>query len=494
MTAEQYFDIHKLDGEGLSVRAIARRLGIHRRKVRKALKSPSVPTRKGGPRGSIIDPYRGWILAKLQQYPELSARRIHRMLTEQGFTGSYTLVKEAVASLRPSLQPVYQTLDFAAGECAQVDWGVWSAIDMAGGRRRLSYFAMVLCHSRMLYAEVTFGESLEFWLQAHKNAFDYFGGVPETVMVDNCKTAVITPRRGQAEATLNTDYAAFAKHYRFTIQPCAVRAPQQKGRVERAIRHIRDGFLTGREPAPPEAINPILREWLDSIANTRIHKTTGERPVDAFEQREKPALQPLPAQPHPCHTITGVVANSCCRITVGDNRYSIPPAQARKRLILHRGVHRISLYAPADHSLIATHPRSYARKRDIVDPDHQDALDQLTKRARQNRSITDFLKLGGDAHAYLLGLKDKHPNYRRHITQINALAELYGSDSLRRAVADCHAHGVYSGAYIHSHLTAQQRSADPAPGALHITRNADLLTLDLPEPDLDSYDHQETAP
>jgi len=313
MTSEQYFDIHKLHDEGLTIRAIARRLGIHRRKVRNALSSSNVPTRKGNARGSIIDPFRGWILGKLQQYPELSARRIHRMLTRQGFTGSYTLVKETVAALRPSLQPVYQTLDFAPGECAQVDWGVWGTADVPGGRRRLSYFAIVLCHSRMLYAEVTFGESLEFWLQAHKNAFDYFGGVPETIMVDNCKTAVITPRRGPTEATLNTDYAAFAKHYGFRVQPCAVRAPQQKGRVERAIRHIRDGFLSGREFAPPDAINPLLRDWLDGIANTRIHKTTGERPVDAFEQREKPALQPPPVQPHPCRTITGVVANSCCR-------------------------------------------------------------------------------------------------------------------------------------------------------------------------------------
>ena len=463
MTREQYDDIRKLADEGLSIRAIARRLGVHRRKVRSALASDHVPTRKSQRRGSIIDPFRGWIMAKLQQYPELSARRIHQMLTEQGFTGSYTLAKEVVADVRPSLAPVYQTLDFVPGECAQVDWGVWTTADVPGGRRRLSYFAMVLCHSRMLYAEVTFGESLEFWLQAHKNAFDYFGGVPKTIMVDNCKTAVIIPRRGQRQATLNLDYAAFARHYHFHVQPCAVRAPQQKGRVERAIRHIRDGFLAGREPAVPDAINPLLREWLDTIANTRVHKTTGERPIDAFNQREKAALQLLPTLPHSCSAITSVVANSCCRITVGDNRYSIPPSHARRRLILHRGVTFIRLLDPVDQRLIAQHPRSYARKQDIVDPDHQRALDQLTKRARVNRAITDFLKLGGDAHAYLLGLKAKHPNHRRHITEINALADIYGSDRLRRALADCHAHGVYAAAYIQSHLAAQEPRADPAP-------------------------------
>jgi transposase len=488
MTRDEYFEIRKLHDEGLTVRAIARRLGVHRRKVRAALKSPIPPASSSTRRGSIIDPYRGWILAKLQQYPQLSASRIHQMLTEQGFSGSYTLVKEVVAELRPRVQTVYQSLDFAPGECAQVDWGVWDSVDVPGGRRRLSFFAMVLCDSRMLYAELTFGESLEFWLQAHRNAFEYFGGVPERVMVDNCKTAVIIPRRGQRQATLNLDYAAFARHYHFHVQPCAVRAPQQKGRVERAIRHIRDGFLAGREPAVPDAINPLLREWLDTIANTRVHKTTGERPIDAFNQREKAALQLLPTLPHSCSAITSVVANSCCRITVGDNRYSIPPSHARRRLILHRGVTFIRLLDPVDQRLIAQHPRSYARKQDIVDPDHQRALDQLTKRARVNRAITDFLKLGGDAHAYLLGLKAKHPNHRRHITEINALADIYGSDRLRRALADCHAHGVYAAAYIQSHLAAQEPRADPAPGPLHVTRNADLLQLELPEPDLDAYD------
>ena len=151
-------------------------------------------------------------------------------------------------------------------------------------------------------------------------------------------------------------------------------------------------------------------------------------------------------------------------------------------------MHDIYLLDPADNQVIAKHPRSFARKRDIINPDHQNALDHLTKRSRQNHAITDFLKLGGDAHAYLLGLKDKQPNYRRHITQINALTDIYGTDSLRLALADCHAHHAYSAAYIHSHLSAQQRSADTAPGPLHITRNADLLRLELPEPDLDSYD------
>ena len=494
MNRDEYFDIRKLHDQGLTIRAIARRLGVHRRKVRQALQSQQPPTRTSPARGSIIDPYRGWILAKLEQYPELSALRIHQMLGEQGFTGSYSLVKDTVAGLRPGLHTVHQTLSFAPGECAQVDWGVWQAADVQGGRRRLSFFAMVLCHSRMLYAELTFGESLEFWLQAHHNAFDYFGGVPETVMVDNCKTAVITPRRGDSAATLNADYAAFADYYRFRVVPCTPRQPQQKGRVEKAVGHVKTGFLAGRQPASPDALNPLLRAWLDDSANTRVHRTTGKRPIDVFHESEHAALTPLPGSAHPCCAITSVVANSCCRVTVGDNRYSIPPEHARKRLILHRSVDHIHIYTP-DGTLIASHLRSYARKTQIIDPAHENALRHLTKRARQNRQVTDFLRLGSAAEAYLLGLKDKHPDYRRHLREINALVPIYGRDPVARALADTHAHGAYAAAYILSHIQAQDRRADDTPaGPLHILRNADILDIELPEIDLSSYDPDDQAP
>ncbi len=171
MTREDWLEIKRLKDQGLGIRAIAKRLGTHRRRVRKALAANHPPKRMGKPRGSIIDNYRGWLLAKLEQYPELSAARLHAMLHEQGFKGSYSLVKQTVSELRPRIKPVYQTLHFSPGECAQVDWGVWKTINVEGGRRRLSFFAMTMAYSRMLYAEFFFGETIEFWLSAHQNAF-----------------------------------------------------------------------------------------------------------------------------------------------------------------------------------------------------------------------------------------------------------------------------------------------------------------------------------
>lgn len=394
MNRDDYLEIRRLADEGLSMRAIARRLGVHRRKVRLALASESVPRRCSRRRGSLIDPHRGWIMARLQLYPELTAARLYAMLSERGYTGSYTLVKEAVAELRPRLMPVYNTCVFAPGECAQVDWGVWKSLDVRGGRRQLRFFTMVLCHSRMLYVEFFFGEALEFWLTAHRNAFDTLGGVPEKVMVDNCKTAVITPRSAGVEPVLNESYAAFAHHYGFTIVPCNPHRPNEKGRVERAVGYVKSAFLAGRLPSPPEAINPAARHWLAENANVRVHRTIRERPIDRFLRDEKPALRSLPPDPHPCAAPGNCVASSTCRVTVDTNRYSIDPAFASQRLLLHRYAERIVITTTDRTTVVAEHRRSFDRGREIVDPRHAEALNHLTRRASQNRQVSAMLALG----------------------------------------------------------------------------------------------------
>lgn len=431
-------------------------------------------------------------MAKIQIYPELSAARLHHMLRERGFTGSYTLVKEAVAQLRPQLKTIHHSLSFQPGECAQVDWGVWKSIAVNGGARRLSFFSMVLCHSRMLYAEFFFGETLEYWLTAHRNAFDYFGGVPERVMVDNCKTAVIIPGRNGNEARLNEAYQAFAHHYGFSVKPCTPRRPNEKGRVEKAVGYIKSSFLGGREPSPPEALNPALCQWLDSTANVRIHRTTLRRPIDLHGESEKSALKPLPTDPHPCAAITYCVANSCCRVTVDVNRYSIAPQFASQRLLLHRYADRVVLY-DSNGKIAGEHLRCFERGREIVDEKHALALTHLTRRTHQNRQISAFLSLGTVATDYLAMLKEKRIDYLRHVRQINAQRDIHGRDAVARVLADAHEHGAYAADYVLNLLTARSRLTELTDLPLHVIRNADLLELEIEPPDLEAYDPKEDS-
>ena len=485
MRVELWQQIRELYEQLGSIRAVAKRLGVHRKTVREAIRSDRPPKRTPGQRGSIIDPYRGWILAKLEQYPELTAKRILHMLTDRGYTGGYSVVKQCVAELRPRLKPAYFTLKFAPGQCAQVDWGSWRGVDVQGGRRRISFFTMVLCYSRMLYVELFMGQAAEHWLSAHRNAFNFFGAVPRRVMVDNCKTAVITPGTADQAPVFNPSYADFAAHYGFKPVACTPGRPNEKGRVENAVGYVKSSFLAGREPSALPAMAPAVVDWLETVANVRKHGTTGKRPLDLFVGNEKAAMLPLPPRGHPCAVVQQVVANNRFRVRVDTNRYSVPATFASQRLTLERCADRIAVYAK-DRTLIADHRRCYNRGQDILDPDHERPLLLRTQHTRDRRLLERFLTLGSAAEPYLAGLREKRPDWKSHLRRINALAEIHDRNEVARLLADALEHRAFSSEYVLNILEARQRAA-PQPGPLHVTRRQDLLELDLPEPDLDIY-------
>ncbi|MEI7900375.1 MAG: IS21 family transposase, partial [bacterium] len=218
MNRADWLTVRTLHQQGLSIRAIARRLGLHRRSVREVLqRGDARPPRHSPPRPSMLDEHRAWIQTQIALHPDLPAQRIFSLLkSERSFTGGSSIVREFVADLRPRRRQAHFTLRFAPGECAQADWGFWKSVDVEGTPRRLSFFVMVLAHSRMLYAELSYAEAMEHWLACHRHAFEFFGGVPEKVRVDRCKTAVAglepdgTPR-------ITAEYAAFAHHYGFVV-------------------------------------------------------------------------------------------------------------------------------------------------------------------------------------------------------------------------------------------------------------------------------------
>lgn len=486
-------EIHQLNNEQLSRRAIARRLGIHRRTVRRALAhehhAPKDAPRR---RGSIIDPHRGWLLAKIQQYPELPAARLFHMLKERGYEGGESTVRKAVSQLRPQVKPVYRSLHFEPGECAQVDWGSWQMLDVAGGRRRISFISIVLCHSRMLYIEFFLGEKTEHWLTAHRHAFEYFGGVPETVMVDNCKTAVLQARTATTEPQINPTYQEFAGHYGFKIIACDPYQPQQKGRTESAVGYVKSAFLSGRQPVPIEVLNPAARQWLKEQANCRTHGTTKKQPQQVFTDEEQPALMPLPATPHHCAQVTTACANSVCKVTVDTNRYSIGPKYGSRRLILHAYTDKIRLYT-IEGEFVCEHTRSYGRNQEVLDPQH--LLEQVNhnRHARNHQHIKAFLTLGTGAGDYLAGLKEKRPDYQTHIKVINSLAQIYEPEDVIRAIRDAGEHQAYSADHIENMLRERSRNT-PACGPLHLTRSSDLIDMNIPEPNLDIYASDTTTP
>ena len=485
---ETFCKIRQLcDQKHLSAAQIAAQLAIDLKTAEKWVKLSSYPQRRPCKRPSKLDAFKGQIVAMLEGHP-YTAQQIFQEIKTRGYSGGYSILKEMVSLLRPPRKPAYLTLAFAPGQCAQVDWGTFGWVNVGSTRRRLSFFVMVLCYSRLLYVEFTLGQSMEWFLSCHQQAFQFFGGTPDKVMIDNLKTGVLHHAIG-ADAQFHPRYLDFAGHYGFVPVACAVRRANEKGRVENAVGYIKGNFLSGLQIPSFAAINPAAAQWLRTVANVRMHGETRRKPLEMFEE-EKARLKALPALAYDAAALKAVTATSRCRVVFETNRYSIPHLYAGQKLTLKVYPERLSIFH--NETLIATHSRSFEHRQDVHNPDHTKELLTQRVRARQQTLLLAFLNLTPQAQLYCRKLEEKCLNATHHIQKIVALSEIYGPDQVARAMADAIAFEAYGCQYIANILESRVRDQRiPAmASALHLTRRQDLLDLELPPADLTPYQDQ----
>jgi transposase len=469
------------DQHGLKCSQIANELNLDYRTVAKWIDQKQYQPRISPQGTSKLDPFKDEIVRMLETHP-YSAVQILQRLKENDFDGQYTIVKDYVRKVRPPKTKAFLTLSFAPGECAQVDWGSYGSVTVGETSRRLSFFAMVLCYSRMMYVEFTVSQTMEHFLGCHQNAFDFFGAVPTKIMVDNLKSAVLKRIVGKAPI-FNPKYLDFANHYGFTIVPCAVGKGNEKGRVESGVGYVKKNFLAGLHIPDFNTLRPAAIHWLNTVANVRVHGQTGKRPVDRF-QRERESMNPLPPHPYDIATISQIRASKQFRVTVDTNRYSVPAEYAGARLTLKTYPDRLCIYH--QDKLLARHLRSYDRRKDFELPDHPKALLAQRKKARDQKIFMRFLSLSDKADAYYQQLEQRRMNPLHHIRQIVALSEIYGDQSVQRALEDAFAFQAFSCEYI-ANLLEQRARKLPETGALHLTRRQDLLELSVEKPDMKLY-------
>jgi transposase len=469
------------DQHGLKCSQISRQLNIDYRTAEKWIKKTRYHQRESPRRASKLDRFKGQIQRMLETHP-YTAVQIFQRITEDGFDGGYTIVKEYVRKIRPPKTKAFLKLSFAPGECAQVDWGSFGSVPVGDTRRRLSFFVMVLCFCRMMYVEFTLSQTMEHFLGCHQNAFDWFGNVPEKVMVDNLKSAVLKRIIGK-DPLFNPKYKDFADHYGFTIVPCAVGKGNEKGRVESGVGYVKKNFLAGLDIPNFSMLKPAVIHWLNTVANVRIHGETGKRPVDRFN-REMQSMNPLPHHPYDIANIDQVRASRQFRVAVDGNRYSVPAEYAGALLTLKTYPDRICIYR--QEKMIARHVRSYDRKKDFELPDHPKALLAQRRKARDQKIFRRFLALSHRADDYYRQLEQRRMNPLHHIRQIVALSEIHGDQAVERAMEDAFTFKAFSCEYI-ANLLEQRARTLPEPSALHLTRRQDLLDITVAKPDMDIY-------
>jgi transposase len=272
---EDWVNIHTAYKNGTSIKEIARETGLARNTVRNAIRRGGVPGRSTK---SKLDPYKEYLISRLAEYPALTVEKLLREIQAQGYGGGTSILAEFTAPYR-SRRKEKSSIRFETppGKQAQVDWAELGYHVIDGRKVKLSLFVIVLSFSRMLYARVVTDESLPTFLECHRHAFEYFGGVPEEILYDNAKVVALS--RTKEVVVYNPGLVDFAGVYGFRPIVCKPYRPQTKGKVERSVKYIRDSFLEGEVFLSLDDMQQQLLRWLETVENSRVCFTTGEVPA-----------------------------------------------------------------------------------------------------------------------------------------------------------------------------------------------------------------------
>lgn len=380
--------IEALFRQGWSRRRIAREVGIHRETVGKYIQQltagppkPANPTlgkeadcgppgafsaEMGGPKPateatpgtagvpSKCETLRAAILSKLEL--GLSAQRIYQDLrAEHDFKGSYSSVKRYVRRLGKTTPLPFRRMECGPAQECQVDFGKGAWVETEDGKRKRPWlFRIVLSNSRKAYSEAVWKQTTENFIRAIENAFIAFGGVTQTIVLDNLRAAVT--KADWFDPELNPKIEEFARHWGTVFLPTKSYTPRHKGKIERGVGYAQENALKGRKFKSLLAQNDFLQHWEANVADVRIHGTIKRQVRKQFEEVERPALLPLAAERFPFFHEGQRKVHTDGHVEVDKAYYSVPPEYYRHDVWVRYDSRLVRVF---DHrfQLIATHVR-----------------------------------------------------------------------------------------------------------------------------------------
>ncbi len=312
------------------------------------------PKKQLNPPVSLLEPYEEQVKSWWEQ--GIQGTTIHQALVRNhGFAGSYSSVRRHLQKLERSHPKATCVLEFEPGEAAQVDFGTGPKIvDVFSGEEISTWiFVMTLAWSRHFYAEIVTNQKVETWLGCHRRAFEFFGGVPRKLIIDNPKCAITKACFRDPE--VQRAYGECAEGYGFLVSPCPPRDPKKKGRVESGVKYVKRAFAPLRDFRSVSDANRKLTAWNLGEAGNRIHGTTKQRPLTLFAETEKCLLKPLPDVPPELATWAKVKVHGNCHVQFEKAFYSAPFQLVRRELWLKATETNVKLFR--DLELVAIHPR-----------------------------------------------------------------------------------------------------------------------------------------
>jgi transposase len=450
------------------VGTIAAQLGVHHGTVDRVLTQAGLPKaeRTRGP--SLVDDFVPFLVETLGSYPKLTASRLYAMVKERGYKGGPDHFRHLVAHYRPRPPAeAYHRLRTLPGEQAQVDWGHFGKVAVGKAEHSLMAFVMVLSWSRRIFLRFYLDQRMANFLRGHEAALDAWQGVPRVLLYDNLKSAVLE-RRGDA-VRFHPVLLEFAAHYRFEPRPVAVARGNEKGRVERAIRYVRDNFFAARTWRDVEDLNAQAEAWCLGPAGDRPCPEDRSLSVrEAFEQ-ERPRLLSLPDNPYPTDERVEVKIGKTPYARFDGNDYSVPHTHVRRVLTLVADPATVRVLDGSE--VIARHGRSYDKAQQIEDPAHIEALTERKRQARHHRG-QDRLAMAAPASKDLLcRAAERGDNLGSITSTLLRLLDHYGATELQVAIEEALQRGVPHPNAVRLALERRREQRDQPPP----------LKIDLPD-------------
>ncbi len=422
-------------GPGLDLETLVQllRRGAGRKAAADAAAAPATPR-------SVCAPFRELIQAKLEQ--GLTAQRIYQdLVADHSFTHGYDSVRRFARQLTPDAAVPFRRLEVPPGTEVQVDFGRGAPLVAADGRRQHTHvFRVVLSHSRKAYSEVVTRQTTEAFLGCLENAFQHFGGVPKTVVLDNLRAAV--SQADWFDPELVPKVQAFAAHYGTVFLPTRPAMPRHKGKVERGIAFVQDNALKGHTFASLVEQNRHLAHWEQTVADTRIHGTTRRQAGKMFAEVERAALLPLPAERFPDFREGERTVHRDGHVEVDKAFYSVPPEYLGRKVWV-RWDRRLVRVFNQRFEQIALHAKHLSGSFST-----QDAHIPTTKHNAIDRGAKALLaqarQLGPHTGAWAEAmLQDRGIAGLRVLLGLLTLAKRQAVETLEQACHAAHQHGAY---------------------------------------------------
>ncbi len=478
------------DVEKWRVGTIARQLHVHRDTVRRVLAQSGLPTPTTPLRPSRIDAYRPFILETLARFPELTAVRLFGMVSERGYRGSPEHFRHLIAGIRPRPPAeAYLRLRTLPGEQAQVDWAHFGHLQIGRARRPLMAFVMVLSYSRRIFLRFFLDARMDSFLRGHVEAFQAFNGSARVLLYDNLKSAVLE-RQGDA-IRFNPALLAFAGHYRYEPRPVAVARGNEKGRVERAIRYVRDSFFAARAFSDLDDLNAQACVWCEGPASDRRWPEDTALSVREAVEAERASLLRLPEHAYPLGERVAVRVGKTPYVRFDLNDYSLPHTHVRRTLSVLADEQRVRVLDGAQE--LACHPRSWDRGVRVEDAAHVQCLVDHKRAARAHRAC-DRLSQAAPASAELLKRAGARGHNLGSITAaLMRLLERYGARALQTAITEALERDVPHPNAVRLALErAREACGQPPPVALVLPEHVTRRDAPVRAHDLASYDRTES--